>query len=55
MTMTTVGYGDVTASNQAEIICSCLIMLCSSFVFAYSMNQIGTIVKNISERKIDQK
>ncbi|CAK78439.1 unnamed protein product (macronuclear) [Paramecium tetraurelia] len=47
MTMVTVGYGDVTAGNQYEILYSNFAMFISSLVFAYSMNSIGIIIKNI--------
>ncbi|CAD8100228.1 unnamed protein product [Paramecium sonneborni] len=47
MTMVTVGYGDVTAGNQYEIVYSNFAMFISSLIFAYSMNSIGIIIKNI--------
>ncbi|CAD8082694.1 unnamed protein product [Paramecium primaurelia] len=47
MTMVTVGYGDITASNPIEIVFSNFTMFISSFVFAYSMNSIGIIIKNL--------
>jgi cyclic nucleotide gated channel alpha 1 len=47
MTMVTVGYGDVTAANGIEVLYSNVIMFFSSLVFAYSINSIGMILKNI--------
>lgn len=51
MTMVTVGYGDITAANEIEIAFSNLTMFISSFVFAYSMNSIGMIIKNLNDAK----
>lgn len=47
MTMVTVGYGDLTASNSYEILFSNIMMLVSNCVFGYSMNSIGMILKTI--------
>ncbi|CAD8062190.1 unnamed protein product [Paramecium sonneborni] len=46
MTMVTVGYGDITATNQYEMLFINCMMLLSSGMFAYSMNSIGMILKN---------
>ncbi|CAD8107715.1 unnamed protein product [Paramecium primaurelia] len=51
MTMVTVGYGDITASNPIEIVFSNFTMFISSFVFAYSMNSIGIIIKNLYDER----
>lgn len=51
MTMVTVGYGDITASNPMEVVFSNFTMFISSFVFAYSMNSIGMIIKNFYDTK----
>ncbi|CAD8178590.1 unnamed protein product [Paramecium pentaurelia] len=55
MTMTTVGYGDITAQSQLEIIFVDIIMFLSSGVFAYSMNSIGMILKNLQDSKMKYK
>ncbi|CAD8095084.1 unnamed protein product [Paramecium sonneborni] len=55
MTMTTVGYGDITAQSQLEIIYVDIIMFLSSGVFAYSMNSIGMILKSLQDSKIKYK
>lgn len=47
MTMVTVGYGDITATNYYEILFSNFMMLVSSCIFGYSMNSIGMILKAI--------
>ncbi|CAD8065552.1 unnamed protein product [Paramecium sonneborni] len=51
MTMTTVGYGDISASNQAEMTISSIIMFFSSYAFAYTMSSIGIILKNLYDSK----
>ncbi|CAD8071613.1 unnamed protein product [Paramecium sonneborni] len=51
MTMTTVGYGDISASNQVEMIISSIIMFFSSYAFAYTMSSIGIILKNLYDSK----
>ena len=51
MTMTTVGYGDVTAKNNLETAVSICTMLIGSIVFAYSVNSIGIFVSNIYKNK----
>ncbi|CAD8078529.1 unnamed protein product [Paramecium primaurelia] len=51
MTMVTVGYGDITAANPIEILFSNFTMFVSSFVFAYSVNSIGMIIKNFYDHK----
>ncbi|CAK82664.1 unnamed protein product (macronuclear) [Paramecium tetraurelia] len=47
MTMTTVGYGDITAKNDLELLVNNLTMFIGSIVFAYSVNSIGILVTNI--------
>ncbi|CAD8103497.1 unnamed protein product [Paramecium sonneborni] len=55
MTITTVGYGDITPENQGEMLFVNLMMLLSSFLFAYSMNSIGIILRNLYEQNKNQK
>ncbi|CAD8132824.1 unnamed protein product [Paramecium pentaurelia] len=55
MTITTVGYGDITPENQIEMLFFNLMMLLSSFLFAYSMNSIGIILRNLYEQNKNQK
>ncbi|CAD8051279.1 unnamed protein product [Paramecium primaurelia] len=47
MTMTTVGYGDITAKNNLELLINNLTMFIASIVFAYSVNSIGIFVSNM--------
>ncbi|KAM3132212.1 hypothetical protein pb186bvf_015672 [Paramecium bursaria] len=55
LTMVTVGYGDIVPVNYVEQIVASIIMFISTIIFAYSMNQIGIIVKNINDQKVQQK
>jgi len=47
MTLTTVGYGDVTAKNEMEMAFSCFVMLFGSAIFAYSINHFGMLLGDI--------
>ncbi|CAD8081242.1 unnamed protein product [Paramecium primaurelia] len=47
MTMTTVGYGDITAQNDLELLINNITMFVASIVFAYSVNSIGIFVSNM--------
>ena len=53
--MITVGYGDITPINDIEYIFSIFTMMIACGVFAYSVNQIGTIFKNINASKLEIK
>lgn len=55
MTMTTVGYGDITPKNQQEYLCANFTMLVACIVFGYTMNRIGMLLTNINLRKADFK
>ena len=44
MTMTTVGYGDITPKNDIELLFANLTMFLACGVFAFSVNSIGMIV-----------
>jgi hypothetical protein len=39
--MTTVGYGDITAVSNKEVVLSIITMFIACGVFAYSFNEIG--------------
>ncbi|KAM3127175.1 hypothetical protein pb186bvf_020730 [Paramecium bursaria] len=54
-TMATVGYGDITAQNPFEIICSTILIFFSSGIFAFSINSIGMILNNINQNGQIQK
>ena len=47
--MVTVGYGDLTAQNLYEVICSFVLIFFSSGIFAFSLNSIGVILNNINQ------
>ncbi|KAL4461551.1 hypothetical protein ABPG74_016175 [Tetrahymena malaccensis] len=48
-TMTTVGYGDISATNYVEALFIILSMILFSCVFAYSINNIGFILQEIEK------
>ncbi|KAL4449613.1 hypothetical protein ABPG74_007436 [Tetrahymena malaccensis] len=48
-TMTTVGYGDISASNYIEALFIIISMILFSCVFAYSINNIGFILQEIEK------
>jgi voltage-gated potassium channel Kch len=51
MTMSTVGYGDITAQNKYEALFSVFAMLFSSIIFAFCLNTIGLIINDFSSKK----
>lgn len=50
-TMTTVGYGDITAQNKREAFFISVCMILFSCVFAYSINNIGMILQDIEKNQ----
>jgi hypothetical protein len=46
--MTTVGYGDVSPTNELEQSFATVTMLITGVIFAYSVSTIGTILTNIN-------
>ena len=48
--MITIGYGDITPANNFEKIYIIFISLLASGVFAYAVNTIGSIFKEIEEK-----
>ncbi|KAL4449691.1 hypothetical protein ABPG74_007514 [Tetrahymena malaccensis] len=48
-TMTTVGYGDISACNYVEALFISISMILFSCVFAYSINNIGFILQEIEK------
>ncbi|EAR88403.3 cation channel family protein (macronuclear) [Tetrahymena thermophila SB210] len=48
-TMTTVGYGDIAATNYIEALYISVAMILFSCVFAYSINNIGFILQEIEK------
>jgi len=49
--MITVGYGDITPVNPLEKVVVVFLTLISCGVFAYSINQIGSIINNITKKR----
>lgn len=47
--MTTVGYGDITPSNVYEAAFVTATILISGFIYAYTLNTIGTILQKLNE------
>ena len=47
MTMTTVGYGDITPKNNMEYLCANITMLVACIVFGYTMNRIGMLLSSL--------
>ena len=39
-TMSTVGYGDVTARNPVEVFYACVVMFVATVSFGYAINQV---------------
>lgn len=50
ITMITVGYGDIVPTNTFERGFVIVMTLVSCGVFAYTVNSIGTIISNLSQR-----
>lgn len=49
--MATIGYGDITPTNDNEVVFATITMFIASGVFAYTLNSIGTIFGNLNEEK----
>ena len=47
MTITTVGYGDITPANPIEALFLIVTLLISSTVYAFLINSIGSLMENI--------
>jgi hypothetical protein len=55
MTMTTVGYGDISPENQREALVAMLAMLVGSLMFGYSINSIGELLKKMNKKEDELK
>jgi len=44
MTMTTVGYGDITPQNSKEKLVTILMMCVSCAIFAWVMGYVGSVI-----------
>lgn len=50
-TMTTIGFGDIVPQNAVERLVAISIMILSVFMFAYTVNSIGSLLSSINERE----
>ena len=53
MTMTTVGYGDITPKNNLERLTANITMFLACGVFAFSINSIGIVLQNLYKNKME--
>ena len=51
MTMTTIGYGDITPRNPMEAVFTLFIMLICSALFGYTLNCINQILDDLKRGK----
>jgi hypothetical protein len=47
--MVTVGFGDIIPQNYVEMMFVNFIIIVSSFMYAYSLNSIGIILKSYND------
>ncbi|KAL4508658.1 hypothetical protein ABPG73_006044 [Tetrahymena malaccensis] len=50
VTMATVGYGDITPQNSAEVLFTTITIFVTCVVYAFSLNTIGSIIENIEKK-----
>ena len=50
-TITTVGYGDISATNSSERIVACIIMIIGVIVFSYSTGSLSSIISNADSKQ----
>ena len=53
MTLTTVGYGDITAQNTGERMFFSVVMLCSTFVFAYVLGNVCDLINSQNAQALE--
>jgi hypothetical protein len=51
VTMITLGYGDIVPKNDIEMVFVVFTTLFSCIIFAYAMNSIGEILKEMGRKK----
>jgi potassium voltage-gated channel Eag-related subfamily H protein 1/potassium voltage-gated channel Eag-related subfamily H protein 5 len=49
--MISVGYGDITPKNTPEVLITVFTMFVSCIVFAYSINTIWEVIREVNESK----
>lgn len=47
--MATIGYGDITPTNNTEVLFATLTVFIASGLFAYTLNSISIIFNNLNE------
>ncbi len=52
-TLTTIGYGDITAANYFEAVFVSILMLIGTAVLSYNLSEISGVISNL--RNIDKK
>ena len=50
-TITTVGYGDISATSTAERIFACFIMIIGVIAFSFSTGSLSSIISNVDSRQ----
>ena len=50
-TITTVGYGDIYATNTSERIVACIIMVIGVIAFSFSTGSLSSIIQNVDSRQ----
>ena len=51
--LTTVGFGDISASSPSEMVITVAIMLCGAYIFAIVLGMVGQIIMEGNAAKID--
>jgi potassium voltage-gated channel Eag-related subfamily H protein 7 len=52
MTMTTVGYGDITAKNDIEKMINVLMMILACASFGYIINKLSTLLDELDNKEL---
>jgi hypothetical protein len=50
ITMSSVGYGDISPVNSTEVIICIFYVFISSCMFGYSLNSISTIIEGLNSK-----
>lgn len=50
-TITTVGYGDITANNNSEALFCSVIMIIGVFLYSYTIGSLSSILLNLDTRR----
>ena len=52
-TITTVGYGDISATNTEERIVACVIMVIGVIAFSFATGSFSSIIQNVDSRQAE--